>query len=1046
MVRKWLDYFTIFKSGYFDPAYYLLNYRDCRLADVDPLMHFVEHGWQEGRNPSAKFNTGYYLRTNSDVKQAGLNPLIHYLKHGQYEGRAPNTYPHTQTLTPRSKRRASRGSLYQLGKMVYWKMPFKLRQKFLPWAYKNLGVLFAGMPHFENWRNNRSLVPLNAQSNLIDLNTVVEAQEVSGKIAVHLHIFYADLVNEFTGYLRNMPFSYDLYVSAASDEAFENCQKQFANLPNCQATDIQRVPNRGRDIAPLLSTFGKTLAEYDYFAHLHTKKSLYNKGATRGWREYLCDSLLGSPERVRRIFTLFDDEANYGIVYPQNYFLLPYPANTWLANRGLAATWMTRLGLGEMPHGYFDYPASSMFWARGKALAPLLQAGLTSEDFPEENRQTDGTLAHTMERLFVISARKQGFSPAILRDEENPSWSPWRFDQYTNRSYEDLVQVLNAPTTRWIAFDIFDTLLSRPLLDPEAIKQIVARRVGGEEGARYLGYRPIAEQQAREEKGKDVGLEEIYTRLGQIAGIAPAHLAEIRQIEETVERASLKPREEAVSLYKDALATGKPVLILSDMFLPRELLESIFHQHGIEGWKGLFVSSEVGLRKDTGKLYEYVFSHYGFSPSEFLMIGDNERADFQIPMDMGAQVISLLRPVELARGLPRFTNLLAAHEHKRDLDADLTLGLVIRKNFLPISYPDFDPYSLVQVTPYNLGYSLIGPLLASFSQWVLETAQADGLERLYFLSREGKPMKAIYDCWTEGLEYAPKSEYLVVSRRAAGLSAITSFDDILSIAKTTYFPNQLENYLHTRYGIRLSDDRWRELAQNLKMERDTLIRVEDRKIDHLVPLLQAIEGEIMDRVQLERRALLHYLEQENLTHNDRQAVVDVGYGGSVQKYLNQLIPQKVYGYYLMTDERAQRVADMHDVLLRGSFFENVQLTSNMPVMYQYSFDIEKLLSTNEPQIEYYELSPSGNVQGHSRDLLPEELVCADIRNQLLQGALDFTKEAREIRETILPDFQPSRWSAQMLLEAFLGEKSQQEAGLMSQIVLDDHYCGRGLVS
>lgn len=1046
MFRKWSNYFTILKSGYFDAAYYLYHYRDCRLADVDPLMHFVEHGWRENRNPSEKFNTAYYLRTNPDVKQAKLNPLIHYLNHGQYEGRLPNASPAAYSIPRQPKRQTSRGALYSFGKTVYWRLPFKVRQNLLRWGYQNMGALFAGMPHFENWRNNRTFIPLGAQSNLVDLHTTPEAREVTGKIAIHLHIFYPDLVKEFAGYLRNMPFAYDLYVSAANDEAFENCQRQFANLPNCHATDIQRTPNRGRDVAPFVCTFGKTLAGYDYVAHMHTKKSLYNQGATKGWREYLCDSLIGSEERVRRIFGLFQENDEYGIIYPQNYFLLPYSANTWLANRGLAATWITRLGLGEMPHGYFDYPASSMFWARGKALAPLLQGGLTLEDFHEEKGQTDGTLAHTMERLFVISARKQGFSPAILRDEENPSWSAWRFDQYTNRRYEDIVQVLNDPTVHWIAFDIFDTLLSRPLLDPEAIKQIVARRVGGEEGARYLGYRPIAEQQARDAKGKDVGLEEIYTRLGQIAGIAPARLPEIRQIEEAVERASLKPRGEVVSLYKDALATGKPVLILSDMFLSREMLESVLHQHGIEGWRGLFVSSEVGLRKDTGQLYEHVFRHYGFSPAELLMIGDNERVDFQIPTDMGAHVVPLLRPVELVRGLPRFTHLLTAHEHKHDLDADLTLGLVIRKNFQAISYPDFDPYSLVPVTPYHLGYSLIGPLLASFSQWVLETAQADGLERLYFLSREGKPMKAIYDCWTEGLADAPKAEYLVVSRRAAGLAAITSMDDILNIAKTTYYPNQLEGFLHTRYGIYLSDERWRELAQTFKMDHDTLIRVEDRKIDHLMPLLQALEGEIMAQVQLERRALLHYLDTKELTHNDHQAVVDVGYGGSVQKYLNQLISQKVHGYYLMTDERAQKVADTHEVLLRGSFFENVQLSSNMPVMYQYSFDVEKLLSTNEPQIEYYELGASGDLQGHSRSLLPQELAAADIRNQLLLGALDFTKEAREIRETILPDFRPSRWTAQILLEAFLEKKSQNETTLMSAIVLDDYYCGRDLVS
>jgi len=34
----------------------------------------------------------------------------------------------------------------------------------------------------------------------------------------------------------------------------------------------------------------------------------------------------------------------------------------------------------------------------------------------------------------------------------------------------------------------------------------------------------------------------------------------------------------------------------------------------------------------------------------------------------------------------------------------------------------------------------------------------------------------------------------------------------------------------------------------------------------------------------------------------------------------------------------------------------------------------------------------------------------------------------------------------MLIDAFLEQKSQKEIELLSKIVLDDYYCGRGLVS
>lgn len=93
MLKKWKEYRTIKKSGLFDPAFYLLNNQDVRNADIDPLSHFIEHGWKEGRNPSQKFDTRYYLETNPDVNIAGINPVVHYLKYGMREGRASQPVP-----------------------------------------------------------------------------------------------------------------------------------------------------------------------------------------------------------------------------------------------------------------------------------------------------------------------------------------------------------------------------------------------------------------------------------------------------------------------------------------------------------------------------------------------------------------------------------------------------------------------------------------------------------------------------------------------------------------------------------------------------------------------------------------------------------------------------------------------------------------------------------------------------------------------------------------------------------------------------------------
>lgn len=72
----------------FDGNYYRSKYPDLDKS-TDGLSHFCELGWKEKRNPSANFNTKYYLACNEDVRNAEINPFMHYLNNGINEGRKP---------------------------------------------------------------------------------------------------------------------------------------------------------------------------------------------------------------------------------------------------------------------------------------------------------------------------------------------------------------------------------------------------------------------------------------------------------------------------------------------------------------------------------------------------------------------------------------------------------------------------------------------------------------------------------------------------------------------------------------------------------------------------------------------------------------------------------------------------------------------------------------------------------------------------------------------------------------------------------------------
>ena len=73
------DYNLIKKSNLFDSEYYLAKNEDVKKAKMNPIKHYLQFGWKEGRNPSSKFDGNDYLNKRPDVRIAGICPLVHYI-------------------------------------------------------------------------------------------------------------------------------------------------------------------------------------------------------------------------------------------------------------------------------------------------------------------------------------------------------------------------------------------------------------------------------------------------------------------------------------------------------------------------------------------------------------------------------------------------------------------------------------------------------------------------------------------------------------------------------------------------------------------------------------------------------------------------------------------------------------------------------------------------------------------------------------------------------------------------------------------------------
>ena len=74
----------------FDRDYYLSRYTDVLRAGMDPLDHFLDSGWREGRWPNMLFDPAFYLREYPEVRVLDINPLYHYLMVGREAGLRPN--------------------------------------------------------------------------------------------------------------------------------------------------------------------------------------------------------------------------------------------------------------------------------------------------------------------------------------------------------------------------------------------------------------------------------------------------------------------------------------------------------------------------------------------------------------------------------------------------------------------------------------------------------------------------------------------------------------------------------------------------------------------------------------------------------------------------------------------------------------------------------------------------------------------------------------------------------------------------------------------
>jgi glycosyltransferase involved in cell wall biosynthesis len=230
------------------------------------------------------------------------------------------------------------------------------------------------------------------------------------RIALHLHVFYPELLPEITMRLSRNRVRPDLLISVTSERVRDLVARHLKDYSGRVAA-IEVVPNRGRDIGPLLTAFGPHIvADYEFVGHIHTKKTADIKDPTfvTLWYQFLLENLLGGKTRTMAdtILAAMKDDESIGMVFPDDPNVVG-----WGANRQFAEPLAARLGLAQLPR-YINFPVGTMFWARTRALIPFMNLQLQWHDYPEEPLPYDGTVLHAIERLLPLTLPAGQLRPA----------------------------------------------------------------------------------------------------------------------------------------------------------------------------------------------------------------------------------------------------------------------------------------------------------------------------------------------------------------------------------------------------------------------------------------------------------------------------------------------------------------------------------------------------------------------------------------------------------------------------------------------------------
>lgn len=461
---------------------------------------------------------------------------------------------------------------------------------------------------------------------------------------------------------------------------------------------------------------------------------------------------------------------------------------------------------------------------------------------------------------------------------------------------------ISNPLIKYISFDVFDTLIARPLAKPADLYIILQQYCFKLSNGRIDNFYTIrcdAEINSRQlTKTKETNIDFIYDYIFDNFIKDRELINSIKEYELELEFKLSRKQKFGYELYQIAKTSGKNIVFVSDMYLSEDFVCKLLKKNGYEVKNNLFLSCEYGASKKEGSLFNIVLKELNITPSELIHIGDNKINDFENPASKGIDTFRVNNPIQ---AMNRSMGWKEIFKSKNDVSSSILLGLISTDIYV-YPYDKETETSMFVDKAYYFGKFCLGPLLYSYVKWITEKleSQIEKPSYIAFLAREGKYCKIIYDIIAKN-NNLPKSIYLYASRRALNVASVCDEKDIISIASAPYTDrSSLRDLIENRFGIDTSK------LSNHNLDISLTLSSEDKKL--VIETALNLKDLILQEAEIERDSYLKYLNSLGLTDPDvRLAIVDLGWKCRMQVRLGQILNKTINGYYYSTINESEYI-------------------------------------------------------------------------------------------------------------------------------------------